>query len=81
MFHLLSIQYEKPYSYFHLCIRTNRDDALTTFGVGQMEDACAFMMSNGINPSVVKYSLASKCIDAANIVATQMMVSTIHSCP
>jgi hypothetical protein len=40
-----------------------------------MEDACADMMAKGINPSVVKYSLASKCIDSANIVATRMMVS------
>ncbi|KAL3781940.1 hypothetical protein ACHAWO_002660 [Cyclotella atomus] len=53
---------------------TNRDDALTTLGVIQMEDACADMMAKGINPSVVKYSLASKCIDSANIVATRMMI-------
>lgn len=32
------------------------------------------MMSKGINPSVVKYSLASKCIDSANVLATRMMV-------
>lgn len=55
--------------------RTNRDDALTTLGVIQVEDACADLMAKGINPSVVKYSLASKCIDSANIVATRMMVS------
>ncbi|KAL7518258.1 hypothetical protein ACHAWX_003103 [Stephanocyclus meneghinianus] len=53
---------------------TNRDDALTTKGVIQVEDACADMMLKDINPSVVKYSLASKCIDTANIVATRMMV-------
>ncbi|KAL3796927.1 hypothetical protein HJC23_000680 [Cyclotella cryptica] len=53
---------------------TNRDDALTTEGVIQVEDACSDMMLKDINPSVVKYSLASKCIDTANIVATRMMV-------
>lgn len=53
---------------------TNRDDALTELGMQQVEEACTDMMSRGINPSVVKYSLASKCIDSANIVATKMMV-------
>lgn len=53
---------------------TNRDDALTTLGIAQVENACIDMMENGINPSVVKYSLASKCIDSANIVATKMMI-------
>ena len=53
---------------------TNRDDALSELGTSQVEEACNMMMTNGINPSVVKYSLASKCIDAANIVATKMMV-------
>ena len=32
------------------------------------------MMLKDINPSVVKYSLAAKSIDSANIVATTMMV-------
>ncbi|KAL9183730.1 hypothetical protein ACHAXT_004586 [Thalassiosira profunda] len=53
---------------------TNREDALTPLGMEQVEVACAVMMSRGINPSVVKYSLASKCIDTANIVATKMLV-------
>mmetsp|Transcript_37551 Transcript_37551/g.79186 ORF Transcript_37551/g.79186 Transcript_37551/m.79186 type:complete len:566 (+) Transcript_37551:90-1787(+) len=53
---------------------TNREDALTEIGTAQVEEACDMMMSKGINPSVVKYSLAAKCIDTANIVATKMMV-------
>jgi len=53
---------------------TNREDALTELGASQVEEACRAMMAEGINPSVVKYSLAAKCIDAANIVATTMMV-------
>lgn len=53
---------------------TNREDALTDIGMSQVEEVCNELMANGINPSVVKYSLAAKCIDAANIVATTMMV-------
>lgn len=53
---------------------TNREDALTDLGTEQVEVVCNEMMSRGINPSVVKYSLAAKCIDSANIVATTMAV-------
>lgn len=53
---------------------TNREDALTELGLAQVEEACNEMMARGINPSVVKYSLASKCIDTANVVATKMFV-------
>jgi len=53
---------------------TNREDALTDLGIIQVEEACNEMMSKGINPSVVKYSLAAKCIDTVNIMATNMMI-------
>jgi len=53
---------------------TNRDDALSSKGVAQVEDACRDMMSRGINPSVLKYSLAAKCMDTADIIASQMQV-------
>lgn len=53
---------------------TNREDALTDLGTAQVEEVCNDLMSKGINPSVVKYSLAAKCIDTANIVANTMMV-------
>jgi hypothetical protein len=53
---------------------TNREDALSELGIVQVEEACRVMMSRGINPSVVKYSLASKCIETANIVATTLLV-------
>ena len=53
---------------------TNTEDGLTDVGRMQVQDSCAQMMDKGINPSVVKYSLASKCIDTANIVATTMMI-------
>ena len=39
-----------------------------------MEDACRALAAAGINPSVVKYSLAAKCVDAANVVATTLLV-------
>jgi hypothetical protein len=53
---------------------TNHEDALSELGVAQVEQACEEMRVRGINPSVVKYSLASKCIDSANIVATNLLV-------
>ena len=53
---------------------TNHEDALSELGVMQVEQACEEMRLRGINPSVVKYSLASKCIDSANIVATTLLV-------
>lgn len=53
---------------------TNHEDGLSELGVVQVEQACEEMRLRGINPSVVKYSLASKCIDSANIVATNLLV-------
>jgi broad specificity phosphatase PhoE len=53
---------------------TNREDSLSELGIVQVEEACRGMSSRGINPSVVKYSLASKCIESANIVATTLLV-------
>lgn len=53
---------------------TNREDALSAKGIEQVEAACRNMMENDVNPSVLKYSLAAKSIDTANIIATQMQV-------
>lgn len=53
---------------------TNRDNALSRTGIEQVEAACIDMMENDVNPSVVKYSLAAKSIDTANIIASQMQV-------
>lgn len=55
--------------------RTNREDALSPLGIEQVQDACKEMMARDINPSVVKYSLAAKSMDSADIVATEMQVS------
>lgn len=53
---------------------TNREDALSPLGIHQVQDACKSMMALDINPSVVKYSLAAKSIDSANIVASEMKI-------
>ena len=53
---------------------TNTEDGLTASGRMQVEEACSQLIANDINPSVVKYSLASKCIDTANIVANTLLV-------
>ena len=53
---------------------TNQDDSLSELGKIQIEASCNEMLTMGINPSVVKYSLASKCADTANIVASTLMV-------
>jgi broad specificity phosphatase PhoE len=56
--------------------RTNQEDALSVLGREQIQNACQEMMLKDINPSVVKYSIAAKSIDTANIVADEMLVST-----
>lgn len=53
---------------------TNTEDGLTSLGKMQVEDACRQMVASSINPSVIKYSLASKCIDTANTIANTLMV-------
>lgn len=53
---------------------TNREDALSPSGVNQVQEACKYLASQDVNPSLVKFSLAAKCIDTANIVATEMQV-------
>ena len=61
-----------------LVIRTNREDALSPLGQEQIQTAFHEMMMKDINPSVVKYSLAAKSMDTANMVAEEMQVSAIH---
>ena len=57
-----------------MCNRTNREDALSPLGIEQVNNAMNDMMIKDINPSVVKYSLAAKNIDTANMIATEMQV-------
>ena len=58
---------------------TNRNDALSNTGIEQVEAACRKMLEHDVNPSVLKYSLAAKSIDTANIIATQMLVRLCNS--
>jgi len=53
---------------------TNHEDTLSPLGVEQVQDACREMMARDINPSVVKYSLAAKSMDSANVVASEMKI-------
>ena len=53
---------------------TNTEDGLTELGLMQVEEACSQLMASNINPSVIKYSLASKCIDTSNAIANTLMV-------
>lgn len=53
---------------------TNREDALSAVGKEQVEAACRDMANLDINPSVVKYSLAAKAIDTADMIASQLQV-------
>lgn len=58
---------------------TNREDALSGTGIEQVEATCREMAKRDINPSVVKFSLAAKAIDTADIVAAELQVMTHHS--
>jgi len=53
---------------------TNRDNALSSAGREQVQEACRIMEVQGINPSVVKFSLAANAMDTADIVAMQLNV-------
>lgn len=52
---------------------TNREDALSPTGREQIEAAChAFIQDAYSLPTLVRYSLAAKCIDSANIVGREL---------
>jgi len=54
---------------------TNREDnALSTLGRQQARSACREMITRKMNLSVVKYSIAAKAMDTADIVASEMQV-------
>ena len=57
--------------------RTNRDDSLSDTGVEQVQNVCMDLISRNINPSVVKYSLAAKSIESADMIAGQILVSCV----
>jgi broad specificity phosphatase PhoE len=52
---------------------TNREDALSPAGQEQVEAACQkFIQDNFSFPTIVRYSLAAKCIDSGNIVGREL---------
>jgi broad specificity phosphatase PhoE len=53
---------------------TNREAALSETGIQQVQAASRQLASLGINPSVVKYSLAAAAMDTANIVKEELKV-------
>jgi broad specificity phosphatase PhoE len=56
---------------------TNREDALSPAGQEQVEAACrAFIEDNFSFPTIVRYSLAAKCIDTGNIVGRELGIGS-----
>lgn len=53
---------------------TNRENGLSPLGQEQVHEACRFMDEQGINPSVVKFTLAANAMDTADIVAMDLRV-------
>lgn len=53
---------------------TNREAALSDVGIQQVQQACRDMIKRDVNPSSVRFSLAAKCIDTADMIATEMKV-------
>jgi len=65
----------------HFCfsyIRTNHEDALSPRGIEQVQADCKWMIENDIVPTVVKYSLAAKAMETANVVASELKVGCLH---
>lgn len=55
---------------------TNREAALSELGDIQVKNACRFLNSQDITPTVVRYSLAAASVDSANIVGEELKVSS-----
>ena len=53
---------------------TNREAALSELGDVQVRNACRFLKSQDITPTVVRYSLAAASVDSANIVGEELKV-------
>lgn len=58
-----------------MCNRTNRDAALSTKGVEQVEETCRRLKEQVMQPTIVRYSLAAAAIDTADIVGKELKVS------
>ena len=53
---------------------TNHEDVLSPRGIEQVQSQCKSMIEKDIIPSVVKYSLAAKAVETANIIASELKV-------
>jgi len=53
---------------------TNREAALSPEGIEQVELACQELKSEGVAPTVVRYSLAASAIDSSNIIGKELKV-------
>ena len=53
---------------------TNRENGLSSTGEEQIHEVCRIMEEKGINPSVVKFSLAANAMDTADIIAMDLRV-------
>lgn len=51
---------------------TNRDDALAPEGEVQVVQACDLLRASQHSPTVVRYSLAASCMDAATLVSREL---------
>ena len=53
---------------------TNREAALSEQGEEEVRQACNLLKKSGLNPSIVRYSLAASSIDTANIVGAEFNI-------
>ena len=57
-------------------LHQNRDDALSPNGQEQVIQASKLMQQGSTAPTLVKYSLAARCIDTVNIMGRELRLGT-----
>lgn len=53
---------------------TNREAALSSEGIAQVEAACQMLRKENVNPSIVRYSLAASAMDTTNIIGRELKI-------
>lgn len=53
---------------------TNRESALSAKGIEQVEEMCKKLRSDGVAPTIVRYSLAASAIDSSNIIGRELKI-------
>ena len=56
--------------------RTNREASLSERGIEQVEETCRRLKEQGIQPTILRYSLAAAAIDTADILGKELKVSS-----